>query len=431
MFLTKRISLFHVGLHKIKVYPKRSYSMMNHISKEKINWRKVSFGVVGMALLYYIYPKSPYPPTVNKPLRSGLYREMKYHDYETSLRFYIDARDECDRLNMNKTQNDYTGIEIKIAEMYEQLDLYKEAELIYLNILKRLANELSNNNMLNSLSKGILIKRDLSILSKMLENRTKFEQEIIEQQEELKLIETHLKLTTDEIFRRDASLLKLIMENSSDKTMVEYNLVNRDHLVSKYSNCFEPFQEEFITVRDQYTKRCLEHNDIKEALNSNMITVGWMILMNRPQGQILLSQANTASLLYLKVEQLDLQLDKLMKKQQFAEQDILFSPELNLLIHARDYLLDMSTKYFENVIANSGKTHRKNYYDDPMDRNTIQAISLSLYGLGVIDMHNGKYGKAQLFLKDSFSLAKDNGFAEIQEESRREIEKCKNFFKTN
>lgn len=403
-------------LNRFGVSPRRSYSMLNYISKEKVNYKKVSLGLVGMAMLYYLYPKSPYPHSVNKPLRSGLFKELKYSDYETSLRFYIDALNECDKLYMNKCHMDYTGIELKIAEMYERLNRYKDAESVYLNILKRLSNELRKNRSSNSMVNGEMIKRDLSVLSKILDNRLKFEHDTNNIQEELSLIESHLKLATNEIFRREPSLFNLIMQNSSDKKVVEYNSVNHDLSVSQYSHCFEPFQEEFIKVRDQYTERCLEYNDIREALDSNMVTVGWMILMKRPQRQILLSQSNTGSLLYLKVEQLDLQIDQLLK-QNLVE-------EAKPLISTRDYLLDMSTKFFENVIANSGKTQTRNHFDEPMDQTTLQAISLSLYGLGVTNMHRGKYGKAQLFLRDSLAIARDHGFTDIQEEAQNEIEKC-------
>ena len=48
-----------------------------------------------------------------------------------ALKYYLEALAKCDELGMDKLLDEYTGIQLKIGEMFERLNMMEDAAFIY------------------------------------------------------------------------------------------------------------------------------------------------------------------------------------------------------------------------------------------------------------------------------------------------------------
>ncbi|CCK68282.1 Rci50p KNAG_0A06210 [Huiozyma naganishii CBS 8797] len=372
-----------------------------------------ALSLVGYSLWWYYYPHNPFPKSVAKLLRNGLWQERKFQDYETGLRFFIDALEECKRLEMDPLSDGYTGIEIKIAEMYEKLNLKQRANTVYFDILKRIDTALKQNTVESEQKRGELIKRDLSCIVKVFENQEGCTKE--PSSAAPRYLQYHLDLVQDEIFKKDPQLKELVTNTDNiAKLRTKRDIPD----MKRYRHILEPFKEEFFATRDLHTELCLKANDIEEALSSKLVTVGWMVLGNVSPGKILLSQANLGSLLYLKSEKMENALYTL--KKQGGDPDAIL-----LLQNNHDNFMSMATRYYENVIAGAGRTEKAVIASRNVEPETLQAITLSLYGLGVIKLHRGNPMEAKMLLNEAKTMATEIGFQDLCFEADRELSRIR------
>ena len=89
---------------------------------------------VSVGLWWLYWPHHTFPTSVAKILRQALWQESDKmeHDYQAALKFYLEAINECDRLSLDPISDEYTGIQLKIAEMYEKLGMFEEAHTLSL-----------------------------------------------------------------------------------------------------------------------------------------------------------------------------------------------------------------------------------------------------------------------------------------------------------
>ena len=389
--------------------------------------------IIGYGIYWYFYPHNNYPRSVSHPLRNALWQERKFKDFKTSIRFYIDALEECNKLGMNKTADEYTGIEIKMAEMYEKLNNLAKANEIYLTILNRLYNvlttktntEYSINNTYEQSKWDALIKKDLSLVNKIVTNQNLQNLKSVSIfSQQLDLIETHLSLAESEIYKRNPDLQNIMKNNGDPSLLAKSNIsstkVNEDKKdlqmsinqkrLKHFSQILSTFKEEYIVIRDLYTETFLNKNNIEQAVETKMVTIGWMVLTNMPPGQILLSQANLGSLLYMKAEKIEASI--LQMKSGTAENYQL----INEMEKSRLFIINMATTYFENVIHNAKSALKDSSSTQSLNETILQAICLSIHGLGVINLHEGKIPEARRFLTKSINLSKEIGFENLYKE---------------
>ena len=140
-------------------------------------------------------------------------------------------------------------------------------------------------------------------------------------------------------------------------------------------------------------------------------------------GQILLSQANLGSLLYLQTEQAEGQLFAL-NQLPIESRDENYDETFSQLTKQQEICLDLADKCYQSVV-NFGKRNYKLRFqaNDMLDPSASQAIALSTYGMGVINLHRGNYLKAERLLNDSLSLARETDFQELVNTSEVELEK--------
>ena len=94
----------------------------------------IAFGTISGGVAYYLWwPKHTFPSSVAKILRKGLHAESDKGDcdFQLALKYYIQALQECDSLEMDKLSDEYTGIQLKIAEMFERMHMFIVPAFIY------------------------------------------------------------------------------------------------------------------------------------------------------------------------------------------------------------------------------------------------------------------------------------------------------------
>ncbi|SCW00683.1 LAFE_0C09648g1_1 [Lachancea fermentati] len=402
------------------------------------------FGALSFGIWWFYWPKHTFPSSVARILRKGLWEESdkKNHDFQSALKYYLEALDECSKLGMDKISDEYTGIELKVAEMYEKLGMDKEAHDMYLEMMYRYFDALRTPGRVADDRRPHLIQKDLRVLIKSLEMNRDI-------QIAKRNLLAHLLLAQEEVLSRSPELkeffdkrkertLKLFQGRPGSNTIEFDTFVNEDNIklnegsymildMAKNSSAWEPFKEEFFTARDLYTAYCLSTKDITAALNCKLTTVEWMVMADMPPGQLLLSQANLGSLLYLQAETFESQIYHLTQKYE-SKDDAKFDEEdvrlLRQLHRNRDMCFQMATKCYESVIKFSKKNQKLRFNaKDLMDPSAAHAIALSIYGMGVINLHKGVLAKAERLLKDSITLAQETDFQELLKEANQELKK--------
>lgn len=393
---------------------------------------------------YFYWPHHTFPKPVAQILRKGLWAESnkEQFDYQKALKLYIEALDKCQELKLDPISDEYTGIELKVAEMYEKLEMLDEATGVYLELLYRYFDALNTPGKVPEDKRPELIRRDLRILIKSLETNKDVatgkrnllahllmaQEEVLGRSQELKQFFERRKEKARNMFQGKA------LDSSDFKTFVnDENLKLNDEGymildLQKDSTAWEPFKEEFFTARDLYTAFCLSSKDIAAALSCKMTTVEWMVMADMPPGQILLSQANLGSLLYLQGEKFEaeiLELEGRRDQDPSLKSDDTMIKALRHLHRNRDTCLQMATQCYDSVIQFAKKNNKLRFnMKDQLDPSVPQAIALSTYGMGVLNLHKGILAKAEKLLKDSISMAREIDFQELLNEAKNELDKA-------
>ncbi|QLQ78113.1 hypothetical protein HG537_0A03600 [Torulaspora globosa] len=427
----------------------RSLSSMVGGNRRNDRIQKVVLSLFGIsafsyAVWYFYWPHHTFRKPVAQILRKGLWSESdkEQFDYQKALKFYIEALEKSDELKVDPISDEYTGIELKVAEMYEKMGMIDEANGVYLELLYRYFDALNTEGKVPEDKRPELIRRDLRILIKSLETNKDVsigkrnllahllmaQEEVLSRSQELKQFFERRKEKARNMFQGKA------LDASDFKTFVnEENLKLNDEGymildLQKDSSAWEPFKEEFFTARDLYTAFCLSSKDIAAALSCKMTTVEWMVMADMPPGQILLSQANLGSLLYLQGEKFEaeiLELEGKRDKDPTLVSDESMIKALRHLHRNRDTCLQMATQCYDSVIQFAKKNNKLRFnMKDQLDPSVSQAIALSTYGMGVLNLHQGVLAKAEKLLKDSISMAKEIDFQELLNEARNELDKA-------
>ncbi|CAR29919.1 ZYRO0G20108p [Zygosaccharomyces rouxii] len=416
---------------------------MRNLKIERWVFSIAGISALGYGLWYFYWPHHTFPVSVAKILRKGLWAESNKEsfNYQKAVAFYIDALEECDKIHMNPVSDEYTGIELKVAEMYEKLNMFEEANGIYLELLYRFYDALNSPGKVPVEQRPDMIRRDLRVLIKSLElnkdlaiGKRNLLAHLLLAQEEILSRSPELK----EFFERRKEKAKNIFQgkaiSSTDfKTFVdEENIKINDEGymildLQKNSSAWEPFKEEFFTARDLYTAYCLSAKDITAALSCKMTTVEWMVMADMPPGQILLSQANLGSLLYLQGEKFEAEIYQLEQRcgedPSLKNEDVMII-SLRHLHRNRDTCLDMSNQCYNSVVQFAKRNSKLRFnVRDQLDPSVAQAIALSTYGMGVLNLHQGVLVKAEKLLKDSITLARETDFTELLKEAENELQK--------
>ncbi|KAH3899707.1 uncharacterized protein SCDLUD_003992 [Saccharomycodes ludwigii] len=420
----------------------------------------ITAGLIG--LLYWAWPKHNFPYPVAKFLRKGLWEERDDNrdnngmpNYQAALKYYLLALDKADEVGMSKISDDYTGIELKVAEMYEKLNMVDNASRIYLELSYRYYDCLRNGTYdIDEMEKPHYIQKDLRCVIKWLQFNMSSQPHPEVFQFAKGLLLSHLLLAEEELMAKSPEFplnnltkddLQKQIEHKYSGTINFENMINEDNifldtdgyialdLEQKSSYAWFPFKDEFFTARDLYSAMCLSTKDIASAVNYKLTTLKWMVLAGMAPGQIMLSQANLGSLLYLRGEEFEGKLNYLQKHPESLNStntegvadDLNLTTTMRLYNKSKDECYKAAIECYEAIIKFT-RNHSKLRFEsniNGLNPSVSQAIVLSTYGLGVVNLHLDHLPQAEKLLNDSLSMSKQIGFAELTTEAENELKK--------
>lgn len=433
------------------------------------------------ALAYYFWwPHHTFPSSVAKHLRKGLWAESDKgeKDFQLALKHYLEALEECKNLKVDPLTDEYTGIQLKIGEMYERLDkteeaafIYNEIATLYLSVLKAAPSSALGSRIHGSAHRAHLIQKDLRIALKLVElNR-------LNALLSKAILITHLLIAQEEVNKRLGDLSEaasLVGSGELFNGKTNSNAYEAQKLLSDLSKdsearisseavpivletnpeAWEPFTEEFFNAMDVLSAICISVGDVETASGIRIAMVSKMLLAGVSPERLLLAQCNTASLLYFQAEQLQAQ--EMFMRKKFAESAGVDHEKLKA-IHdnlqpivvdkataeeIRDKIKELVTKEdiaaYEQVITNKDELLKMvvAIYQSVIDgskqlpqelvkeNDTIsESVALATYGLGVVNLHLSRYDKAERLLREARVRSKSCRYDALITEIERELAK--------
>ncbi|KAI5969658.1 hypothetical protein CANMA_001321 [Candida margitis] len=462
--------------------PVRYYSQYNYNQtyadynpSPRTSWfRRFIYATLGLTALtgyaYYMWwPKHTFPSSVAKILRKGLWAESDRgeHDYQLALKYYLEALEHCKEIGMDPLSDEYTGVQLKIGEMFERLGMmsdaafvYNEIGTLYLSVLT--AQPVDSKNTVRAISRDLrrhLIQKDLRIAIKLVE-LNKNNPALCKA-----ILITHLIIAQDEVNKLGGSTGKLnlvtkINANGNEKqepnkftaTLDNDTILINDESgkeianIKKTPEVWEPFTDEFFNAMDLLSAICISTGDLAMASKVKISMTESMLLADVEPGKMLLSQCNLGSLLYMQAEELEaqeialkrkfseaagvdyskLKNDEMIKQDQ-STQEILkekiptHDQELFTKIsQSRQICIKLAIKSYESVLqfAKSIPSEVTKQHNE-----INETVALATYGLGVVNLHLSNYDKAERLLRESRVRSRSCDYEYLIPEIERELKK--------
>jgi tetratricopeptide (TPR) repeat protein len=391
------------------------------------NWTKViltilgGVGVVAGTAWWFYWPHHTFTSSVAKILRKGLWAESERggHEYQKALKHYIEALELAQKEGLDPLSDEYTGIQLKIGQMYEKLSMTSDALMIYSEIASAYLMALTTPGSVTAKERPHLIQKDLRVVLKCVQLNSRDSQMC------KMLLMTHLLVAQEEVAKRSASAAKLISMDSPqadaersyipDNQVPQVNNVNKKEITLHHNReAWEPFRDELFNTRELYTAICIATGDISSAARSATATTEWMINAECSPSEIMKSQTNLGSIMFLNAQAFK---DKITR----AEKSGINDPELEFNKGAMQKSVELTVKCYESVLEFSKKLPTTLRRADGME----ESIALATYGLGVVKLHNGELEAARNLLRESRLRAKGAGFDELVDNSEEELKKVR------
>jgi tetratricopeptide (TPR) repeat protein len=165
-------------------------------------------------------------------------------DYKLALQYYLEALEEADNVGLHYLSDEYTGLQIKIAEVYEKLGMMEEARLLYREMGTSYIQALADGKTVAPALRPHIIQRDLRVALKtaMLEST------INPAVAKMGLL-VHFLMAQREVASRDPKIAEMI---NAEKTRSEINVsIDVDGATNKdQMEAWMPFREELFAARD-------------------------------------------------------------------------------------------------------------------------------------------------------------------------------------
>lgn len=324
-------------------------------------------------------------------------------DYKLALQYYLEALEEADKVGLSYLSDEYTGLQIKIAEVYEKLGMLEEARLLYREMGTNYIQALSDGKSVTPHLRPHIIQRDLRIALKT----AMMESSINPAVAKMGLL-VHFMMAQREVASRDPEVAKMI---EAERTRAEIKVaLESDGSTSKeHMDVWMPFRDELFSARDMFVALCLATGDIGLALQTKLATTEWMTAAGCDIGDILMSCYNVASIFYLQSEEFELR-ELHSKKEENKQQEELARKM------AQDSIANSSSCF--EVILNVVEKLPSKARREP---NVAEVYALSKYGLGVIALHQGRFDDASDLLRESRLRAKGCDFDDLVNSAELEL----------
>lgn len=418
--------------------PRKSHKLRNVL---------LSLTAGAAAILYtWVYMEATaggeYPPTVLAHLRDGLTAEAN-NDYDTALHSYILALQaaDSDAAELHYLSDEYTGIQLKVADMYEKLDMHDAALQMYREMSTAFIQALAGSDSAGVISAELrphLIQRGLRVAIK-----TAFFQSATNPEAAKMSLLVHFLMAQDEVCKRSPEMAKLIKHGSGSGTASGPNRLfkipvgsrvpppAKDDSLSPSSGTstaaatttaarapFEfawmPFRDELFYARDLFVGLCIATGDIPLALHTQMASTEWMTATGHDTGSALMSFYNVGAIFYLQSEGGG----RLLPTPGSATTEALKSAvaattanEASALANSK-LCFDMLVRVID---ALPGHARRDGCVDD--------VRALAAYGSGVVAVRSGQLTNARELLREARLRAKGCGYGDLVDNCEVELRK--------
>lgn len=419
--------------------------------RRKRNWiifKRVFLGISTFAMVMIIWqPWNPYSKQVSRNLRKGLWSESEKEgkNYMIALKYYQKALDISNEEHMDQLDPKYTGIVLKIAEMYDNMEMRSEEREVYKKLSEFLYGKLTNGEV-EEKWKDILLNRDLVVRTRLLELAEK--DTIVDDKYELldsmALCEERIKDKWPFLAQMGAKngnmgsiegmdIMEVLDLNSSRWSISAY--MKRRRFVKKYCNeegvkffdnflaKWPYFMQDLIRARDLFAMMEMTgkgSNLAIELLKSNLL---WMQLSDYHPIYLGTAILNLGSAYYMKSERHEMhasQLKKLLEKEE--NEDKRLDLEMHYKHEEKEQMkaLEMSGSIYGKLLDKMGgiegvKAHKK-------DRQLQACLSMTLYSIGVVELHRMNYFESQRYFSQAKEVAADNELTQIVDKVDAETE---------
>ncbi|KAG7821145.1 hypothetical protein KL928_001229 [Ogataea angusta] len=351
-------------------------------------------------ILYLWQPWNPFSTEVSRHLRKGLWLETsKNIDYLKALQHYQDALRQCRKEDMDTLDPRYTGIVLKIAEMYEKLQMVDRQREVYQRLSDFLFAKLVNDEVPGDW-KDKVIQRDLVVATRLATlaqpGQTKrVMQELwdrmgyAEQQTVAKFPVLHVRGELDimEVLQLDSW--------SAKKKFIEQHLPQAKKFLSQWSVEWPCYMEDLVRARDLYATLAMFTGPRDVAVKVLQSNIFFMKISGLEPIKMSTALLNLASAYYFKSEQHESRsalagATDTLEKQMFVEH------EKTEAQRARD----MSARLYRAIISR--------YQGEDEDSRVCQAMSL--YSLGVL---NKGQKEAETYFSRAREVAVEHGLVQV------------------
>jgi len=418
----------------------RQITTVEHIPKKR-RWGLWAFGLTILGA--YGYWKwltfHKFPPTVAALLKEGLWATIngagyRKPDYRKALAKYIEALQEADRLQMEPWSDEYTGIQIVIADLYERLHLSSEAAAMYAEIGNTYLMAL-NRNKIAPKDRDRIITRDLRVVLLagllMSTDESTFRAAV-------GLMGPHLIMATREAAKKSEELDFLLHQQPVFDTGYLRDIRTRQLPSDVLEGAWGSYKNEIIAMREMMTGIAAASGEYMQALTIKLKTTQIMLTSGFNPGECLLSAANIASLMYL--ESVSLRFTRPQQGEQNSEQPE--NPEEALEKATRNQSLvptvTVPSEKPRKIVQPNSETFLKLSNDvyteiiktvKSLDQRRAEfvpeAYVMALYGQGVIATSKGDWGLAADRLEEARLRAKGSQLEYLIQTAEDEVSKVK------
>lgn len=379
-----------------------------------------------------------------KILRKGLWAESNKgdEDWQLALKHYLEALQECDEVGVDHLSDEYTGIQLKVVEMYEHLGMKNEAasvldeiDNLYLSVLRAPPGSAEAKRIKSRAHRSHLVQKLLRVAIKYASFRDHNPQVI------KSYLLAHVICAQDEINKKKAAPEAAEIAKKQDVQIpgVESN-----------PDAYHPFAEEYFAICDLLSVVSLQARDINVALWARVKLIHDMILARASPEKTLLAQCNLASLFYIFLEQNEVKasehekhvakeigwpLEKVQavamrdpsvpekEKEEIEKAYEKFNEGKFKLQTPRDNVETLAKTVMEKF--NSVIIGWKNLPAEYQTQGTTETAAIATYGIGVVNLHMGNYDEAERYLREARVRSRKCQYEVLIGEIERELEKLK------
>lgn len=241
-----------------------------------------------------------FPPTVAELLKEGLWATInggghRVPDYRQALAKYIEALQEADRLQMVPWSDEYTGIQIVIADLYERMDLVQEAASMYSEVANTYLIAITRNKIPAEDLDRIITRalRVVLIAGLLMSTDPNSFKSVIE------LLGPYMVMATREAIKKDEELKYLLQEYPVFNVGYLRDIQNKQLPNDIFESCWGSYRNELLSMREMMTGIAAASGEYMQALMIKLKTTQIMLTSGYSTGECLLSAVNIASLMYL------------------------------------------------------------------------------------------------------------------------------------